>query len=112
VPILIFDEIDAGIGGRAGRIVGQKLWHLSRHHQVFCVTHLAQMASYGETHVRVEKSVVGGRTVSTAKMLSPKERVDELALMLGGAITESTRRSARELLAGAKHTEMKERQPT
>lgn len=110
VPTLIFDEIDAGIGGRAGRIVGRKLWDLSRDHQVFCVTHLAQMARYGETHVRVEKSVVDGRTVSVATALSPEERVDELALMLGGVATESTRRSARELLADMKLVDMKERQ--
>jgi len=110
VPTLIFDEIDAGIGGRAGRIVGRKLWGLSRDHQVFCVTHLAQMASYGETHVRVEKNVVNGRAISVAKVLTTEERVDELALMLGGAATESTRRSARELLSDMKLSDMKERQ--
>jgi DNA repair protein RecN (Recombination protein N) len=110
VPTLIFDEIDAGIGGRTGRIVGHKLWDLSRDHQVFCVTHLAQMASYGETHLRVEKGVVGGRTLSMVKALSLEERVDELALMLGGAATESTRRSARELLAEINHSGVRERQ--
>ena len=110
VPTLIFDEIDVGIGGRTGRIVGRKLWDLSREHQVFCVTHLAQMASYGETHLRVEKNVVDGRTLSMVQALSPEERVDELALMLGGAATESTRRSARELLAETNHTDTKERQ--
>ncbi len=112
VPTLIFDEIDAGIGGRTGRIVGRKLWDLSREHQVFCVTHLAQMASYGETHLRVEKDVVGGRTLSKVQALSPEERVNELALMLGGAATESTRRSARELLAESNPTQMKEPQLT
>lgn len=112
VPTLIFDEIDAGIGGRTGRIVGRKLWGLSRDHQVFCVTHLAQMASYGETHLRVEKRVVGGRTLSMVQALSPEERVNELALMLGGAATESTRRSARELLAETSQIHTKEPQLT
>lgn len=112
VPTLIFDEIDAGIGGRTGRIVGRKLWDLSREHQVFCVTHLAQMASFGETHLRVEKGVVEGRTLSMVQALSPEERVNELALMLGGAATESTRRSARELLAETNQTHAKEPQLT
>jgi DNA repair protein RecN (Recombination protein N) len=112
VPTLIFDEIDAGIGGRTGRIVGHKLWDLSRKHQVFCVTHLAQMASYGERHLRVEKTIVGGRTQSVVQALSPAERVGELALMLGGAATESTRRSARELLAQTNPRHTKEPQPT
>jgi DNA repair protein RecN (Recombination protein N) len=101
VPTLIFDEIDAGIGGRTGSIVGRKLWTLAQNHQVFCVTHLAQMACYGRSHFRVTKEVIGGRTISTARLLSPAERVDELALMLGGAVTEATRRSAAELLQRA-----------
>ena len=98
VPTLIFDEIDAGIGGRTGGVVGHKLWTLAQKHQVFCVTHLPQMASYGERHLRVAKDVVEGRTVSSVKVLSDGERVEELAVLLGGTVTDATRQSAQELL--------------
>ncbi len=101
VPTLIFDEIDAGIGGRTGSVVGHKLWTLARDHQVFCVTHLPQIARYGRLHLHVEKQVVDERTLSQVRALGPQERVDELALMLGGAVTEATRRSAEELLSSA-----------
>lgn len=98
VPTLIFDEIDAGIGGRTGSVVGRKLWALARDHQVFCVTHLPQIARYGAQHYRIAKHEVGDRTLSTAQRLQGRERVEELAMMLGGAVTESTLRSAQELL--------------
>ena len=98
VPTLIFDEIDAGIGGQTGSIVGQKLWNLARDHQVFCVTHLAQLARYAEHHFLVTKDVVQDRTLSSARLLAHEERVQELAILLGGAATETTRRSAEELL--------------
>lgn len=98
VPILIFDEIDAGIGGRAGRVVGEKLWSLANDHQVFCVTHLPQIARYGNQHFRVSKRTAQGRTLSVAEDLSHTERVEELAVMLGGQATETTRQSAEELL--------------
>ncbi len=101
VPTLIFDEIDSGIGGRTGDVVGQKLRALAREHQVFCVTHLAQMACHGDRHFRVAKRLVGGRAVSTVQILSDRERIDELALMLGGVITEATRQSAEELVERA-----------
>ncbi|MFO7698212.1 MAG: DNA repair protein RecN [Anaerolineae bacterium] len=100
VPTLIFDEIDAGIGGHTGDVVGQKLWGLAQEHQVFCVTHLAQIARYAGQHYQVAKQVVDERTYSVARPLSYEERVDELAVMLGGAATESHRRSAQELLSG------------
>ncbi|MBC7236241.1 MAG: DNA repair protein RecN [Chloroflexi bacterium] len=99
VPTLIFDEIDAGIGGRTGRIVGAKLRRLAEEHQVFCVTHLAQIASLSTQHFRVTKEVVEGRTVSLIRPLTYEERIEELAVMLGGAATEATRESAAELLA-------------
>lgn len=101
VPTLIFDEIDAGIGGRTGDIVGHKLRRLAQDHQVFCVTHLAQIARYAERHYQVAKQVVGERTVSTVQHLTGEARVEELAIMLGGAATASNRRSAEELLATA-----------
>jgi len=99
VPILIFDEVDAGIGGRTGSVVGSRLASLAANHQVLCVTHLAQIASRAERHLRVTKEVEEGRTVSRVCELTADERVDELAVMLGGRATEATRRSAAELLA-------------
>lgn len=99
VPTLIFDEIDAGIGGLTGDVVGRKLRALSRDHQVFCVTHLPQIACYADQHYRVIKEARGERNVTTAQLLARPERVEELAVMLGGAATSATRRSAEELLA-------------
>jgi DNA repair protein RecN (Recombination protein N) len=101
---LIFDEIDAGIGGRVGAVVGLKLWGLTagdglqaRHHQVLCVTHLPQLASYGDLHLHVRKEVVGDRTVTAVQPLDGLEREQEIASMLG-AVTDRTRASAREML--------------
>jgi DNA repair protein RecN (Recombination protein N) len=101
-PTLIFDEIDAGIGGRAGGVVGQKLWSLTvgtgvAGHQVLCVTHLPQLAGFGDVHFKVAKRVVGERTVTMVQQLTEEERLEELASMLGTATTV-TRRSAQELL--------------
>jgi len=97
VPTLIFDEIDQGIGGRVGAVVGQKLWQLSSHHQVLCVTHLAQLAGFGDAHYRVTKHVQDGRTVTRVELLNDQGRVDELAEMLG-AETSSARQSAYDIL--------------
>lgn len=96
-PTLIFDEIDQGIGGRVGAIVGKKLWHLARDHQVLCVTHLPQLAAYGDYHFNVAKRVEGGRTYTITQRLEHSERLKELAIMLGGE-TEPNRRSAENLL--------------
>ncbi len=82
-PSLIFDEIDQGIGGRVGACVGQKLWALTRSHQVFCITHLPQLASFGDAHYKVEKTAHGDRTVTAVRRLNREERLDELAQMLG-----------------------------
>lgn len=101
VPTLIFDEIDSGIGGHTGDVVGRKLRALARGHQVFCVTHLPQIARYARQHVRIAKEVMDGRTVSSAHELTGAERVEELAVMLGGVSTEATRASAAELLRAA-----------
>lgn len=100
VPTLIFDEIDQGIGGRVGSVVGQKLWALARQHQVLCVTHLPQLAAYGEQHLRVEKSIHEGRTTTQVEALQAEARVLELAQMIG-EVSEGTRRSAQELLLNA-----------
>jgi DNA repair protein RecN (Recombination protein N) len=103
-PTLIFDEIDQGIGGRTGGIVGRKLWGLTAarngdyRHQVICVTHLPQIASYGDAHFRIHKEIVGERTITLVSELRAARRVDELAQMLGTA-TDTTRRGAREMLA-------------
>jgi len=97
IPTLIFDEIDAGIGGRVGGVVGQKLWGLVERHQVLCVTHLPQVAAYGDAHHRVQKTVVDGRTVTTVDTLADAERVEELTQMLGSA-TAAARENALALL--------------
>jgi DNA repair protein RecN (Recombination protein N) len=96
-PTLIFDEIDQGIGGRVGAVVGRKLWGLAETHQVLCITHLPQLAGFGDQHFRVEKVVAGDRTVTRVLPLSGPERVAELAQMLGGA-GEKTVESAEEIL--------------
>jgi DNA repair protein RecN (Recombination protein N) len=97
VPTLIFDEIDQGIGGRVGTIVGRKLWSLAGNHQVMCITHLPQLAAFGEQHFRVQKVVEAGRTHTLVAPVEGQERLLELAQMMGG-ISEGTRKSAQELL--------------
>ena len=84
IPTLIFDEIDQGIGGRVGAVVGEKLWQLSRTHQVFCVTHLPQLAAYGNQHFHVLKKVIDGRTQTMVEVLDSVRRQHELAHMFGG----------------------------
>jgi DNA repair protein RecN (Recombination protein N) len=96
-PTLIFDEIDQGIGGRVGSTVGQKLWNLSDGHQVLCVTHLAQLAGFGDAHFRVTKGARGDRVVTAITPLDDKARVEELADMLG-AETVSAKQSAHDIL--------------
>ena len=98
IPTLVFDEIDQGIGGRVGMTVGQKLWTLARQHQVFCVTHLPQLAAYGDQHFKVLKSVEDGRTSTSVEILSGELRRRELAQMLGG-VSQGTLQSADEILA-------------
>jgi DNA repair protein RecN (Recombination protein N) len=103
IPTLIFDEIDQGIGGRVGSVVGQKLWQLSANHQVLVVTHLAQLAGFGDAHYRVSKHVQGNRTVTRVARLDDQGRVDELSEMLG-AETTSARQSAYDILMLARRT--------
>ncbi len=97
VPSLIFDEIDQGIGGRVGMVVGEKLWHLSRRHQVMCITHLPQLAAYGDQHYKVTKQMLDGRTHTEVTSLVEEDRRQELAQMLG-PVSEGTLRSADEIL--------------
>ncbi len=100
VPVLVFDEVDAGIGGAVSEVVGKRLQHLSRHgHQVFCITHLAPIAAQAQRHFVVTKAVKGGRTVTQVEQLDKAGRVDELARMLGGeTITPTIRSTAAEML--------------
>jgi DNA repair protein RecN (Recombination protein N) len=96
---LVFDEVDAGIGGRVAEVLGRKLRVLARRHQVLCVTHLPQIAAFAERHYAVRKRVGRGRTVTEVVELSAAERVEEIARMLGGeVVTESARRHAGEML--------------
>jgi len=101
VPTLLFDEVDAGIGGRVAEIVGKKLKQVATRHQVLSVTHLPQIAALADAHYVVEKDVEQGRTVTRVKELSERDRVAEIARMLGGIkITDQARRHAEELLRG------------
>jgi DNA repair protein RecN (Recombination protein N) len=83
-PLLVFDEVDAGVGGRNAAAVGERLKALSAHHQVLCVTHLAQVAAHADAHVVVGKQTTAGRTVTEARKLAPEDRSVELAAMLAG----------------------------
>ena len=99
IPTLIFDEVDAGMGGKTAKIVGEKLRRIAHSHQVFCITHLPQIASHGDQHYRVDKSVDGGQTSTELRPLSFDERIEEIARMSGGKhITETTRKHAVEML--------------
>jgi len=97
IPTLVFDEIDSGIGGRVGMTVGEMLWNLGKQHQVLCVTHLPQLAAFGDLHYHVSKHSEGDRTSTRVEELSGEARVGELAAMLG-ASTSATFASAREIL--------------
>jgi DNA repair protein RecN (Recombination protein N) len=100
IPTLIFDEIDQGIGGRVGTVVGYKLWLLSRHHQVLCITHLPQLAAFGEQHIQVSKQIQDGRTITRVIDLDEEDRLPELAQMLGDT-SDGTMHSARDMLQAA-----------
>lgn len=103
IPTLLFDEVDAGIGGGAAEIVGKKLKKVSASHQVICVTHLPQIAALADSHHVVHKEVAGGRTFAEVKKLGDKERIAEIARMLGGVkITEKTRKHAEEMVKGGR----------
>ena len=100
IPTMIFDEIDQGIGGRVGAVVGEKLWSLAREHQVLCVTHLPQLAAFGDQHFHVFKKIQDGRTVTLVESLTDERRESELALMFGGD-SDANRAAAMEALAVA-----------
>ena len=99
VETIVFDEVDAGIGGRVAEVIGRKLAALSRHHQIICITHLPQIAKFGDHHFRISKQVSRGRTSTTIQRLDESDRVQEIARMLGGEkITPATIEHAREML--------------
>ncbi len=100
IPTLIFDEIDQGIGGRVGTTVGEKLWQVGQAHQVFCVTHLPQLAAFGDQHLTVKKQIIDDRTITETQALIGDDRIAELAAMLGSP-GETGIASARSLLDDA-----------
>ncbi len=102
VSVLVFDEIDANVGGRLGSVIGRKLRQLSAHHQVLCITHLPQIASFADRHLTVRKQVAGNQTHTSVRVVDGPERLEELAEMIGGQrITDTTRAQASELLDAA-----------
>jgi DNA repair protein RecN (Recombination protein N) len=101
LPVLIFDEVDAGIGGRTAESVGKKLKKISNKHQVLCTTHLPQIASLGDFHLQINKKQRDGRVYVEVKELVGKERQDEIARMLSGKITDTSLKHAKELLRSA-----------
>ncbi len=101
-PTLVFDEVDAGIGGRSADPVGRSLWRLGRDRQVLCVTHLPQVAAHADAHLHISKEASEGRTVTRVRPLDDEGRVAELATMLAGDATATALDAARELLARAR----------
>lgn len=98
-PTLVFDEIDVGVGGRSGQVVGEKLWSLTGHHQVIVITHLPQIAAFANQHLRIAKQDRNQRIVSTVLEIHDDERIDELAAMLDGTpVTPASRASAEEMV--------------
>jgi len=99
IPLMVFDEVDVGIGGGTAEVVGQLLKSLAKTAQVLCITHQPQVASQGKQHLRVEKSTVSGKTTTQLNLLTAEQQMEEIARMLGGLdITETTREHAREML--------------
>ncbi|MEL7626180.1 MAG: DNA repair protein RecN [Anaerolineaceae bacterium] len=101
IPTLVFDEIDSGIGGRVGMTVGSMLWQLGRHHQVMCVTHLPQLAAFGDQHFKVDKQTIDDRTITQVREVTGDSRVVELAEMLGSPGQQSLQ-TAKELLTSVR----------
>ncbi|HVP14540.1 MAG TPA: hypothetical protein VMS88_03285, partial [Terriglobales bacterium] len=102
VDLLLFDEVDSGIGGAVAQAVGERLRRLSGHRQVVCVTHLPIIAALASHHLRVTKTVASGRTIARIESVAGRERIEELARMLAGdRVTDTTRRQARELLGAS-----------
>jgi DNA repair protein RecN (Recombination protein N) len=102
VPALVFDEVDVGVGGRAGSVVGEKLWAMTVNHQVLCITHLPQVAAFGDSHYTIRKQVDSGRTRSSVTPLDWDGRISEVAEMLDGVpISDASRQTAKTMLERA-----------
>jgi len=102
VPVLIFDEVDSGVGGAVAAVMGRRLRDLADYHQVFCITHLPQIASQAECHFVVEKAVKHKRTMTRVRQLDQAGRQEEIARMLGGlTITKAVRQTAAEMIGEA-----------
>jgi DNA repair protein RecN (Recombination protein N) len=103
VATIIFDEVDNGIGGATAEIVGRKLKKVSANHQVICITHLPQIACFGEDHLYVSKKIMKGRTTTFVEKLNEEQKIEEISRMLGGVdVTQTTRQHAREMIDGSK----------
>ncbi len=103
VASIIFDEVDNGIGGAVAEIVGRKLKEVSANHQVICITHLPQIACFGDSHLYVSKKVMKGRTITFVEELDEQQKIEEISRMLGGVnVTKATREHAREMINGSK----------
>jgi DNA repair protein RecN (Recombination protein N) len=103
VPVLVFDEVDTGVGGAVAAAMGTRLRNLGAYHQVFCITHLPQVASQAEYHLLVAKGQNGKRTTTSVTLLTGLGREEEIARMIGGeTVTSKVRATAAELIAGAK----------
>jgi DNA repair protein RecN (Recombination protein N) len=103
VATIIFDEVDNGIGGATAEIVGRKLKEVSANHQVICITHLPQIACFGEDHLYVSKKIMKGRTTTSVEKLDDEQKIEEISRMLGGVdVTQTTRKHAREMIDGSK----------
>ncbi len=102
IPTLVFDEIDVGVGGRAGQVVGEKLWSISDRHQVICITHLPQVAAFADAHYAIAKLFSDGRTRTVVEQLDDAKRAHEIAAMLDGTpVSEHSLRSALDMLERA-----------
>ncbi len=102
IPVLVFDEVDAGVGGGVGGVIGRRLRDVSQYHQVFCITHLPQLASQAHAHYHIEKEVKGNKTVTRVRQLNGKERENEISRMLSGTdVTKAVRQTAAEMLETA-----------
>jgi DNA repair protein RecN (Recombination protein N) len=107
-PVLVFDEIDTGIGGETAYLLAQKLWNLSLERQVFCVTHLPQIAAWADVHFYVEKKVTNNQTRIKVTMLEERSRIIELSRMFGGSIvSEISQQHAKEMLFKANEIKRK-----
>jgi DNA repair protein RecN (Recombination protein N) len=103
VGTYVFDEVDAGVGGAVGEVLGRKLRDVSKHRQIICITHLPQIAAFADAHFLVEKRIADGRTLAEVRALDARSRKEELARMLGGVkITARTRAHAEEMLRSAR----------